>query len=106
MFDLDWPDRSAAPLIVPWPNKGNSGGMLEFRERSEWFAFLRQRDLHPSVPLIVAARYQRAQKLYALAWQEFDLIKVGELVALTALELALGDRFGARAPKRGRRRRH
>jgi hypothetical protein len=37
-------------------------------------AFLRQRDLHPAVPLIVAAKYQRAQKLYALAWLEFDLI--------------------------------
>lgn len=99
---FDWPDRTAFPLIVPWPTRANIGGMLEFREASEWLAFLRQRDLHPAVPLIVAAKYQRAQKLYALAWQEFDLIKAGELVALTALELALRDRYGARAPKRGR----
>jgi len=99
---FDWPDRTAFPLIVPWPTRANIGGMLEFREASEWLAFLRQRDLHPAVPLIVAAKYQRARKLYALAWQEFDLIKAGELVALTALELALRDRYGARAPKRGR----
>jgi hypothetical protein len=99
---FDWPDRTTFPLIVPWPTKANIGGMLEFREASEWLAFLRQRDLDPAVPLIVTAKYQRAQKLYALAWQEFDLIKAGELVALTALELALRDRYGARAPKRRR----
>ncbi len=99
---FDWPDRTAFPLIVPWPTRGNIGGMLEFRETSEWLAFLRQRDLHPAVLLIVAAKYQRAQKLYALAWLEFDLIKAGELVTLIALELALRDRYSARAPKRGR----
>ncbi|HWB51278.1 MAG: hypothetical protein J0H82_13280 [Alphaproteobacteria bacterium] len=99
---FDWPDRTALPLIVPWPTRGNIGGMLEFRAASEWLAFLRQHDLHPAVPLIVSAKYRRAQKLYTLAWLEFDLIKAGELVALTALELALRDRYGARAPKRGR----
>jgi hypothetical protein len=101
-ISFDRPDRTAFPLIVPWPTRGNIGGVLEFSETSEWLAFLRQRDLHLAVPLIVAAKYQRAQKLYALAWLEFDLIKAGELVALTALELALRDRYGARAPKRGR----
>jgi hypothetical protein len=101
-ISFDWPDRTAFPLIVPWPTRGNIGGMLEFRETSEWLAFLRQHDLRPAVPLIVAAKHQRAQKLYALAWLEFDLIKAGEPVALTGLELALRDRYGARAPKRGR----
>lgn len=57
-------------------------------------AFFRERNLHPAVPLILRVKYQRAQKLYALAWQEFDLIKAGELVALTALELALRHRYG------------
>ena len=66
-ISFDWPDRTPFPLIVPWPTRANIGGMLEFREASEWLAFLRQRDLHPAVPLIVAAKYQRAQKLYALA---------------------------------------
>ena len=100
-ISFDWPDRTAFPLIVPWPTRGNIGGMLEFRETSEWLAFLRQHDLRPAVPLIVAAKHQRAQKLYALAWLEFDLIKAGEPVALTGLESALRDRYGARAPKRG-----
>jgi hypothetical protein len=42
---FDRPDRTAFPLIVPWPTRGNIGGMLEFREASEWLAFLQQRDL-------------------------------------------------------------
>jgi hypothetical protein len=61
-ISFGWPDRTAFPLIVPWPTRGNIGGMLEFRAASEWLAFLRQRDLHPAVPLIVAAKYRRAQK--------------------------------------------
>jgi hypothetical protein len=28
------------------------------------------------------------KKLYVLAWLDFDVIKAGELIALTALELA------------------
>jgi hypothetical protein len=32
--------------------------------------------------------------LHLLAWLDFDLIKAGELIALTALELALTDRYG------------
>ncbi len=51
-ISFDWPDRTVFPLIVPWPIRGNIGGLLEFREASEWLAFLRQRDLHPAVPLI------------------------------------------------------
>ena len=33
-------------------------------------------------------------KLHLLAWIDFDFIKASELVALTALELALMDRYG------------
>jgi hypothetical protein len=51
-ISFDWPDRTAFPLIVPWPTGGNIGGMLEFREASEWLAFLRQHDLHPAVPIM------------------------------------------------------
>lgn len=35
-ISFDGPDRTALPLIVPWPTKGNIGGMLEFREASAW----------------------------------------------------------------------
>jgi hypothetical protein len=39
--------------------------------------------------------------LYFLAWLYFDLIKAGELVGLTTLELALNDRYGNHVKKRG-----
>lgn len=45
-------------------------------------------------------KYARAQKLYLLGWIDEDLIKAGELVALTTLELALVDRYGTQFPKR------
>jgi len=51
---------------------------------------------------IVRAKYQRAQMLYFLAWLYPDLIKVGELVGLTALELTLRDRYGNTVKARGR----
>jgi len=50
----------------------------------------------------VAAKFERAQKLYVLAWLDPNLIKAGELNALTALELALRDRYTGR--ERARRR--
>jgi hypothetical protein len=37
-----------------------------------------------------------------LAWLDFDLIKAGELVALTALELVLMDRYAKKLSKRKR----
>jgi hypothetical protein len=86
-------DPSSGPLIMPWPMPGNLGGFLSFATFSEWREFLLQFGLHPTVPLIVSAKFERAQKLYVLAWIDFDLIKAGELIALTALELALTDGY-------------
>jgi hypothetical protein len=54
------------------------------------------------IPEIVWAKYQRAQMLYFLAWLYPDLIKVGELVGLTALELTLRDRYGNTVKARGK----
>jgi len=56
------------------------------------------------IPEIIVAKYQRAQMLYFLAWAYFDLIKAGELAALSTLELALNDRYGAKVKKRGKYR--
>ena len=50
--------------------------------------------LHEAIPEVVSVKFLRAQKLYFLAWADFDVIKAGELMALTALELALKDRYG------------
>ena len=44
----------------------------------------------------MAAKFESAQKLYVLAWLDFDLIKAGELIALTALELALTDCYAGK----------
>ena len=51
---------------------------------------------------MVASKFERAQKLYVLAWLDFDLINAGELVALTALELALTDCYASKESARRR----
>ena len=74
--------------------------MLEFASPADWLSFLKARDLSPRVPQIVSAKYSRAQRLYALSWLDFDLIKAAELVAITALELALKDRYAGKMKSR------
>jgi hypothetical protein len=82
------------PLILPWPAAGNPGGVLSFSTANEWRNFISSFSLAPGIPEIVAVKFRRAQMLYFLAWIDFDLIKAGELVALTTLEHALKDRYG------------
>jgi hypothetical protein len=62
-----------------------------------------QFSLHPALPLIVSEKFERAQKLYILTWIDFDLIKAGELIALTALELTLTDRYAGKELDRRRK---
>jgi hypothetical protein len=90
-------DPSHDPLALPWPIPGNPGGFISFAKFSEWQDFVLRFSLHNAVPQIVTRKFERSQKLHILAWIDFDLIKAGELVALTALELALTDRYGPRA---------
>lgn len=87
-------DRADAPFVTPWPQAGNPTAMLPFRHFQEWQAFIEERGLHAAAPRIVGDKFRRAQRLYLLAWLDADLVKAGELVALTALELALTDRYG------------
>ena len=87
-------DRSNDPLILPWPSPGNLGGFLSFSTINEWRNFVLGLSLHHAGPGIVATKFMRAQKLFFLGWVDVDLIKAGELVGLTALELALKDRYG------------
>jgi hypothetical protein len=59
--------------------------------------------LPSSVPITtVAVKFGSAQKLNGLTWLDFDLIKAGELTALTALELAATGRYAGK--EMGRRR--
>ncbi len=92
------------PFVLPWPKPGNPGGFLSFHDASEWRDFILSLSLSPGIPEIVAVKFRRAQMLYFLAWLYYDLIKAGELVGLTTLELALRDRYGemARGCKRGK----
>lgn len=83
-----WPQQ-ASPLIVPWPVPKDSAHFHQFAHAEEWVAFVRCFDLDAAIPQTVALKYLRAQKLYAFAWLDYDLIKAGELVALSALERAL-----------------
>ena len=76
-------------------------GFVQFDTADQWRAFVAGLGLDPLIPQIVRAKYARAQKLYLLGWIDLDLVKAGELVALTALELAVRDRYGgARSGKR------
>ncbi|HME27575.1 MAG TPA: hypothetical protein VKI44_40680 [Acetobacteraceae bacterium] len=96
-------ERSSDPLTLPWPMPGNLGGWVSFNTFAEWRAFMLQFGLHGGIPDIVTAKFARAHKLHLLAWVDFDLIKAGELVALTTLELAVTDCYGIK--ERDRRRR-
>ena len=93
-----WPDRSASPLTVPWPDQGNPGAVRNLTHASEWLDLIRGCDLRGAVPLIVSARFDLAQKLYAYGWFEYGFIKSGELAAVVALELALLERYGHLVP--------
>jgi hypothetical protein len=87
-------DASLGPMVLPWPMPGNPAAIVPFATFNDWQEAVAGLSLRKAVPEIVAAKFERARTLHLLAWIEFDLIKAGELVALTNLELALADRYG------------
>ena len=80
-------------MILPWPIPGNPGGFISFASFAEWQTFVLRLRLHEDVPQALSHKFERAQKLYLLAWIDFDLIKIGELAALITLEYAVRDRY-------------
>lgn len=92
--------RFPGPLVMPWPMPGNPAAIVSFANFHEWQDFVLNLSLDHTIPKIVGAKFERALKLHILAWIDFDLIKAGELAALTTLELALKDRYGPLAKKR------
>lgn len=92
--------RFPGPLVMPWPMPGNPSAIVSFAKFDEWRDFVLNLNLNEPIPRIVSAKFERALKLPVLAWIDFDLIKAGELAALTALELALKDRYGPQTKRR------
>jgi hypothetical protein len=74
-----------------------------FATFAEWREFVLRFNLRHAIPPIVSAKFERAQKLLLLTWADFDLIRASELVALTALETAVRDRYGGGEIERRRR---
>ncbi len=95
--------EKSEPFHVPWPMPGHPASFPSFANFAAWREFVLQFSLHPMLPLPVSGKFERAQKLYILTWIDFDLIKAGELIALTALELALTDRYAGKEIERRRK---
>lgn len=98
---MNLPEREQ-PLVLSWASRGRPAGLIQFDRPVQWVAFVDGLGIDPRIPSVVGAKFGRAQKLYLLGWIDADLIKAGELLALTALELALKDRYGDHRPKNDR----
>ncbi len=93
----------SGPLTIPWPHTPNTPtGFRTFESLDEWRQYVNTLSLAPWVWSGAMRKYQRAQKLYLLGWFDGDLIMASELVALTALELALRERYMIALPQRRR----
>ncbi|OHX36628.1 hypothetical protein BJL95_02920 [Methylomonas sp. LWB] len=85
-------DRTNNPLTLIWAGPQSPAQLYSFSHFSEWQAFIYNLGLNCPVPLnTVRPKFERAQSLYLLGWICQDVIKAGELAALSALELALKD---------------
>ena len=84
-------ERPGRPLTIVWPMPGNATTFLSFTTFAEWSAFVLDLRLRRRAPDIVAEKFERSLKLQLLGWIDYELVMVAELVAMTALELALKD---------------
>src|SRR4051812_29273621 len=84
-------DAAPGPLVLPWPAPGKPAGFRSFETFFEWCDVVLELSVSQAIPRITAEKYERAQRLFLLAWIDADLIKAGELAALVALELAVKD---------------
>ncbi len=87
-------DRSNEPFVFPWIHTAvTPSGMRCFSSFAQWREYINNLDLLNGVWEPTRARFWRARRLYLLAWLDYELIKAGELVALTALEFSLKERY-------------
>ena len=74
---------------------------MSFRRPKIGWPLVHRFNLSSAIPQTVALKYLRAKKLHAFAWFDYDLIKAGELVALSALERALKENYEGKSKKSG-----
>lgn len=91
-----WLSQVPGGVWLHWPQPTSPAALTSFPSVEAWRQALDALDLDPAcaAPQVVRVKYRRAQKLYLLAWADPDVILAAEMVAFTALELALNDRFG------------
>lgn len=78
---------------IPWPTRDRRAGFVHFEKYADWQKFVLGFALPLGVPGVVTDAFDRARKVYLLSWVDFDLAVVGEAAALTALELAVRNRY-------------
>ncbi len=86
-------ERSPGPRTIPLPMPGNVGDFRSFTNFDEWRDYWLGLRLPFGVPQNMTDGFERAQKLYLLAWMDFDLMVAGEMVALSTLEHVLRDQY-------------
>ena len=69
-----------------------SGQSFQYFE--DWFGAIVALDLTAQVPAAMTHKWTRVQNVLLTAWIESDLLMVGDLIAFTALEYAVLDRYG------------
>ena len=97
-------ERLPGSRMIPWPVKGNLGGLVTFASFAEWRDLVLSFRLRLGVPRNMADGFDRAIKLYLLAWLDFDVVTAGELAALAALEHVLRDCYLGELRERHTRR--
>jgi hypothetical protein len=74
-------------FTTPWIHTPEiPSGLRSFNNFLEWETYVESLDLQQSVWVQTRHRWSRVLKIYLLVWLDVDLIKAGELAALTALE--------------------
>lgn len=86
-------ELTAGAREIPWPTRDRRAGLVHFEKYADWEKFLLDFSLPPGMPGVVNDAFDRARKVYLLSWVDFDLAVVGEGAALTALELAVRNRY-------------
>jgi hypothetical protein len=84
-------EKFPGPWTIPWPSQGMPGGFVSFANFAEWQRVLLGFRLRAGVPANMVDLFDRALKLYLIAWLDFDLVTAGEMAALAALEHSLRD---------------